>query len=184
MSLIIPFESIAEADRPRVGGKAYTLSVMARTGAKVPPGVCVTVDAYRQYVRLTGLAERIRLELSRKNFTEMRWEEIWDASLRIRNMFITTPLPQPLYRAMSGPLLERFGDTAVVVRSSSPDEDSRRVSFAGLHESFVNIRGNEEILDHVRLVWASLWSDAALLYRSELGLNLSKRAPWLLLSRR
>jgi phosphohistidine swiveling domain-containing protein len=174
MSLIIPFESIAEADRPRVGGKAYTLSVMARTGAKVPPGVCVTVDAYRQYVRLTGLAERIRLELSRKNFTEMRWEEIWDASLRIRNMFITTPLPQPLYRAISGPLLERFGDTAVVVRSSSPDEDSRRVSFAGLHESFVNIRGNEEILDHVRLVWASLWSDAALLYRRELGLNVSK----------
>jgi rifampicin phosphotransferase len=174
MSLIIPFESLTEADRPRVGGKAYSLSVLARTGAKVPPGVCVTVDAYRQYVRLTGLAERIRLELSRKNFTEMRWEEIWDASLRIRNMFITTPLPQQLYRTMSGPLLERFGDTAVVVRSSSPDEDSRRVSFAGLHESFVNIRGNEEILDHVRLVWASLWSDAALLYRRELGLNVSK----------
>ncbi len=174
MSLILPFEGITEADRPRVGGKAYSLSVMAGTGAKVPPGVCVAVDAYRQYVRLTGLAERIRLELSRKNFTEMRWEEIWDASLRIRNMFITTPLPQPLYLAMSGPLLERFGDTAVVVRSSSPDEDSRRVSFAGLHESFVNIRGNEEILDHVRLVWASLWSDAALLYRRELGLNVSE----------
>lgn len=55
-------------------------------------------------------------------------------ALRIRNMFLTTPLPQPLYRAISGPLLERFGDTAVVVRSSAPDEDSSRASFAGLHD--------------------------------------------------
>jgi phosphoenolpyruvate synthase/pyruvate phosphate dikinase len=83
MSPIIPLERITEAERLHVGGKAYTLSVMAGTGAKVPRGVCVTVDAYRRYVRLTGLADRIRLELSRKNFTEMRCEEIWDASLRI-----------------------------------------------------------------------------------------------------
>jgi len=71
-------------------------------------------------------------------------------------MFLTTPLPQPLYQAISGPLLQRFGDSAVVVRSSAPDEDSIRASFAGLHESYVNIRGNEAIVEHVRLVWASL----------------------------
>ena len=174
MSFIIPFESVTKADRSRVGGKGYALSVMARTGAKVPSGVCVTIDAYRNYVRRSGLAERIRLELSRKRFADMRWEEIWDAALRIRNMFLTTPLPQPLYQAISGPLLQRFGDSAVVVRSSAPDEDSSRASFAGLHESYVNIRGNEAIVEHVRLVWASLWSDAALLYRRELGLDVSK----------
>ena len=71
-------------------------------------------------------------------------------------------------------MLQRFGDSAVVVRSSAPDEDSSRASFAGLHESYVNIRGNEAIVEHVRLVWASLWSDAALLYRRELGLDVSK----------
>ena len=174
MSLILPFEQIIEKDRPRVGGKAYALSVMAKTGAKVPSGVCIIADAYRRYVRSTGIAEQIRLELSRKRFVDMRWEEVWDAALRIRNKFLTTPLPRRLYGDLSRPLLQRFGDVAVVVRSSAPDEDSARASFAGLHESYVNIRGTEAMIDHVRLVWASLWSDAALLYRRELGLDVSR----------
>ncbi len=59
MSLIITFEDITEADRRRVGGKGYALNLMSRTGAKVPSGVCVTVDAYCRYVRLTGLADRM-----------------------------------------------------------------------------------------------------------------------------
>ena len=76
MSFIIPFESVTKADRSRVGGKGYALSVMARTGAKVPSGGCVTIDAYRNYVRRSGLAERIRLELSRKRFADMRWRDM------------------------------------------------------------------------------------------------------------
>jgi len=172
MSLILPFENITEKDRPRVGGKAYALSVMAKTGVRVPSGVCIIADAYRRYVRSTGIGEHIRLELSRKSFADMRWEEVWDAALRIRNKFLTTPIPRRLYGNLSRSLLRQFGDTAVVVRSSSPDEDSGRASFAGLHESYVNIRGKDAMLDHVRLVWASLWSDAALLYRRELGLDV------------
>ena len=174
MSLILPFEQITEKDRPRVGGKAYALSVMAKTGVRVPSGVCISADAYRRYVRATGIGEHIRLELSRKRFADMRWEEIWDAALRIRNKFLTTPLPRRLYGDLSRPLRRRFGDAAVVVRSSAPDEDSDRASFAGLHESYVNIRGEEAMIDHVRLVWASLWSDAALLYRRELGLDVNR----------
>lgn len=174
MSLILPFERITGADRPRVGGKACALSLMAGTGATVPSGVCITIDAYRRYARRSGIADRIRLELSRKRFADMRWEEVWDAALRIRNLFLTTPLSQTLRRDISGPLVRRFGDAAVVVRSSAPDEDSARASFAGLHESYVNIRGAESIVEHMRLVWASLWSDAALLYRRELGLDVSR----------
>ncbi len=60
---------------------------------------------------------------------------------------------------------------ATVVRSSAPGEDSAGASFAGLHESYVNVRGVDDILEHIKLVWASLWSDAALLYRRELGLD-------------
>jgi pyruvate,water dikinase len=62
------------------------------------------------------------------------------------------------------------------VRSSAPGEDSSKTSFAGLHESYVNISGEEAILDNIRLVWASLWSDRALLYRQELGLDVEKSA--------
>jgi pyruvate,water dikinase len=62
----------------------------------------------------------------------------------------------------------------VVVRSSAPGEDSLHASFAGLHESYVNVQGVDSILEHIRLVWASLWSDRALLYRQELGLDVEK----------
>jgi phosphoenolpyruvate synthase/pyruvate phosphate dikinase len=64
----------------------------------------------------------------------------------------------------------------VVVRSSGIGEDSAGVSFAGLHESFVNLRGVGAILEHIRLVWASLWSDRALLYRQGLGLDIEHSA--------
>ena len=61
-----------------------------------------------------------------------------------------------------------------VIRSSAPEEDTTAHSFAGLHASYVNIRGAQAIGRHIRLVWASLWSDAALLYRRELGLDVRK----------
>jgi pyruvate,water dikinase len=114
------------------------------------------------------------MEIYRKPFEEMRWEEIWDTALRIRNMFIKTPLPTALQEKLRDPLTSRFSDQPVSVRSSAPGEDSSRTSFAGLHESFVNVRGLESILEHIRLVWASLWSDRALLYRQELGLDVER----------
>jgi pyruvate,water dikinase len=156
---------------PRVGGKALALAAMARAGIAVPPFVVVTTGAYAAYLRATGLGARIGWELERKDVADMRWEELWDAALRIRSLFLTTPLPEELRAALAEPLAARFTGVPVVVRSSAPGEDSAGASFAGLHESYVNVRGLEAILENVRLVWASLWSDAALLYRRELGLD-------------
>jgi len=68
----------------------------------------------------------------------------------------------------------RFRGKSAVVRSSAPEEDDARASFAGLHESYLNINGVDAILEHIRKVWASLWSDAALLYRQEIGLDVEK----------
>jgi pyruvate,water dikinase len=104
----------------------------------------------------------------------MRWEELWDTSLRIRNMFLTTPLPNALAEELREFIDQIFATKATVVRSSAPGEDSAKTSFAGLHESYINIRGTEAIIEHIRLVWASLWSDAALLYRQELNLDIEK----------
>ena len=168
---VIPEAEIGECAAARVGGKALALARMARVGIAVPPFVAVTTDAYEAYVDAAGLRVRILFELDRKDFAEMRWEEIWDAALRIRNLFLTTPLPEEVRAALAEPLAARFAGAATVVRSSAPGEDSAGASFAGLHESYVNVRGVDAILDHVRLVWASLWSDAALLYRRELGLD-------------
>jgi len=71
-----------------------------------------------------------------------------------------------------GARLDGLGaDRPLVVRSSAPGEDAEDISFAGLHESVVGVRGREALLEAVRIVWSSLWSDAALLYRRELGLD-------------
>jgi pyruvate,water dikinase len=161
---------------PRVGGKALALAHMARAGIAVPPFVAVTTDAYGAFLNATELRTRILFELDRKDFAEMRWEEMWDAALRIRNLFLKTPLPDELRAALAEPVAARFAGVATVVRSSAPGEDSAAASFAGLHESYVNVRGVDAILEHVKLVWASLWSDGALLYRRELGLDPTRSA--------
>ncbi len=178
MTLVLSLPQIRPRHRQRVGGKCFALAEMERGGISVPDTVCIPVEAYERYVAATGLRERIRLELSRKEFDgrigpNMRWEELWDASLRIRNMFLRTPMPDDLAHALSDALDAHVRGKAMVVRSSAPGEDSDTVSFAGLHESFVNVRGIERVMEHIRLVWASLWSDAALLYRRDLGLDVA-----------
>ncbi|NIO06251.1 MAG: hypothetical protein GTN74_17090 [Proteobacteria bacterium] len=174
MKSIVYLHEIADEDRERVGGKSLALAAMARDRMNVPDAACITAEVYTDYVTTTGLSERILLELGRKDFEEMRWEEMWDASLRIRNMFLNTPIPIRLSAILRDAIEGRFKGKAVVIRSSAPGEDSARASFAGLHESYVNVTGTDSIMEHIRLVWASLWSDAALLYRQELGLNFEK----------
>ena len=174
--LVLPFESIRPEHAPLVGGKALSLAVLAQSGAVVPDGLAVTTEAYHRYVTTSGIANQIRRELSRRPVDQMRWEEMWDAALRIRNAFLRTPLPSPVRRSLLRAVRKRFKGRPVAVRSSAPGEDASGQSFAGLHESYLNIRETEAVLQHIRLVWASLWSDAALLYRKELGLDIETSA--------
>jgi len=181
MSLVLALPRIGLECRAEVGGKCFALAEMERAGISIPETLCISTQAYERYITVTGLRERILLELSRKTFDghlgpNLRWEELWDASLRIRNMFLRTPLPGDLTTTLSDALETLFHQRAVAVRSSAPGEDSDAVSFAGLHESFLNVKGVESILEHIRVVWASLWSDAALLYRRDLGLNVADSA--------
>ncbi len=76
MNWILPSEVVKPEDRPRVGGKGYALSLLAKGGFNTPKTICVTIDAYQEFLNQTGLRERILLELHRKDFKEMRWEEI------------------------------------------------------------------------------------------------------------
>jgi len=176
MSTAIHFANVGDEHRPQVGGKGFALSVMVREGLPVPPGICITTEAYHRYVEDTGLKIKIIKELNRKRFEDMRWEEIWDTALRIRNLFLKTPMPEDLVFTLKEELSALAGGRVVVVRSSAPGEDSSKTSFAGLHESYLNVHGMGSLLEHIRLVWASLWSDAALLYRRELGLDVEKSA--------
>ncbi len=176
MSCLLSLRDIAERDRAQVGEKGWNLARMARAEYPVPPTLILPVDSYHAFLQATRLDERIGMELGRKDFAEMRWEEIWDAALRIRNLFLTTPLPSDLTEELRSSVRSAFGEGPLVVRSSAPGEDTAESSFAGLHDSFVNVRGEQPLLEAVAKVWASLWSDRALLYRQELGLDLRRSA--------
>ena len=176
MKPILAFEHIATRHKHLVGGKALTLARLKCSGITVPDGLCITTAAYRDFIGATHLDTRIGMELGRLPLSQMRWEEIWDMALRIRNLFLNTDIPDHLKQVLVPVLENRFGDTAVAVRSTSPQEDRLATSFAGLHESYVNVRGIDAILEHIRLVWASLWSDGALLYRRELGMDMQTSA--------
>ena len=174
MELVLTLEQIGSDNRESVGGKSFALAAMVKNGMKVPEALCLKVEAYHRYLENTGLGARILMEFNRKDFAEVRWEEMWDAALRIRNLFTNTPMPSDLRTSLQSVLESKLSGESVVVRSSAPGEDSLHTSFAGLHESYVNVQGVDSILEHIRLVWASLWSDRALLYRQELGLDVEK----------
>ena len=170
--MIISIDKITPEDFTVVGGKAANLSKLISLGYRVPKGFCISTHIYRRFLYLTGLNYRINAELNRGNMDTMRWEELWDTSLRIRNFFNTNPLPEKI----KGLFLEKLKGWTypVVVRSSSPGEDSSSSSFAGLHESYIDIKKENDVLEKIKLVWSSLWSDSALLYRKELDLSISK----------
>jgi phosphoenolpyruvate synthase/pyruvate phosphate dikinase len=136
--LVLSFKQVFPEHAPLVGGKARARARLAREGLRVPDGIAITTEAYDEFVSATGLRNRIARELTWRPVERMRWEEMWDASLRIRNAFAGEPLPPTLDQALLHALRESIGKKPVAVRSSAPGEDASGQSFAGLHDSYVN----------------------------------------------
>ncbi len=168
---LIPLDRTAHCDERITGGKAAKLARLAGAGFTVPAGFVLTTAAYQAFIDQAKITTAIRMELGRKPMDEMRWEEIWDTALRIRSLFLSHALPGHLLEIIADGMTRFDKGAALAVRSSAVGEDSAGRSFAGLHESIIGVRGPQAVADAVRLVWASLWSDAALLYRKELGLD-------------
>ena len=165
--------SLADAyDYPTeaLGNKARNLSLCMKKGFKVPAGFCISSSGYLAFIEQNGLQPRIDLELYRKDFSAMRWEEIWDAALRIRSQFLKGVMPSELEQGIKASVAGWPEGTKFAVRSSSGAEDSAAASFAGIHESYLNIDG-DQLLETVKMVWASLWSDRSLLYREQKKLD-------------
>lgn len=175
MTLIYSAENLSTLDgkpETRIGGKGLALLTLYKAGLPVPKPICISTCGYDLFVEENRLRERINLELHRKDLKEMRWEEIWDISLRIQNLFLTGTIPIKLSHELKNGIQKQFGDRPLAVRSSAPDEDNKVRSFAGLHESYLNVVGIDELLKKIKKVWASLWSDRAILYRQELNLQI------------
>lgn len=174
MKWIYSVEDLPHPDASVLGGKGLALFQMSAAGLPVPKPICIGTSAYDLFVDHNHLREKIGLELYRKSIRDMRWEEIWDASLRIKLLFMKAKIGRELETNILDTLRDHFGDGPLAIRSSAPEEDGAGGSFAGLHESYINVAGPQEIVKKIKMVWASLWSDRAVLYRQELGLEVVK----------
>jgi pyruvate,water dikinase len=175
-SFVIPFAELSLADVPRVGGKNASLGEMFRylipLGVRVPDGFAVTAAAFVRHLEDAGLATRIYPALSRLDVQDV--DALAREGARIRELIRSAPLPEAIaeevrtaYRELSA----RYGDasTDVAVRSSATAEDLPTASFAGQQETYLNVRGEAALLDAVRSCMASLYTDRAIVYRTERG---------------
>jgi pyruvate,water dikinase len=142
----------------------------ALRGISVPDGFVVTAEAFRAFLERTGLEKRIRTLISELDTHNVQM--LADYGQKIRDLIIETPLPSDLeseivraYRE----LVRKTGSTDVAVRSSATIEDSEEHSFAGQHDTFLNIKTEEMLLDRVRRCFASLFTDRAISYRRDRG---------------
>lgn len=172
MNRLKAFSELKQARVSQIGGKACALFKLMRAGFNIPLSFCLPVDCYDEFVRQNHLSGRIQLELNRKDLADCRWEELWDTALRIKNSFIQGRLSESLRASLAEIFALIPPGTSLAVRSSSTVEDSLKQSFAGLHDSYLGICNLEQLEKKIILVWASLWSDAALSYRKELDLSV------------
>jgi len=172
---VIPFEQLTMRDVETVGGKNASLGEMigalARLGVQVPGGFATTAHAYREFLEQGGLQARISAELTELDVDDVA--RLAATGARIRQWILATPFPPALTAAVSAQLkrMSTGGDVAVAVRSSATAEDLPEASFAGQQESFLNVRGEAEVLKAMHEVFASLFNDRAISYRVHQGFD-------------
>lgn len=169
---IMWFESYWEGMKPEVGGKAASLGEMIGAGLPVPPGFALTTQAFRTCRDAAGLDDTLVRLLDGLDVTDMAMVSDRCGSIRdaIRAMPMDPEVEQAL-RHSYDELSRRTGvtDIPVAVRSSATSEDSPDASFAGEHDTYLWIRGGDDVVDAVRRCWASLFTDRATCYRVEMG---------------
>ncbi|MDC0254285.1 PEP-utilizing enzyme [Bacteriovoracales bacterium] len=181
--LIIHLEDTFDEDLSLIGAKAKNLASVHKQGYKIPSGFSLTTYAYDLFLKENNLKEKIFSEIHRKPIKKMRWEEIWDASLRIRSNFLQGNFPKEITEILQKVLKKEDFEQGLSIRSSALKEDQRLTSFAGIYETLLNIKTLEEVQKSIKIVWASLWSDASLLYKKELSLNIENSKMAVLLQR-
>jgi pyruvate,water dikinase len=169
--LTLPFEAIAAGDLARVGGKGANLGELGRAGFPVPPGFCVTTDAYRLFFDAACAAGGDPLAaLAGVDGADV--EAVRAAGARVREGLGRVPMPAAVAAAVAAAWEAAGGDldgAAWAVRSSATAEDLPGASFAGQQDTYLNVRGRAPLLDAVRRCWISLFTDRAILYRARNG---------------
>jgi pyruvate,water dikinase len=170
---VLPFEQLRMTDVESVGGKNASLgemiSQLATAGVRVPTGFATTALAFRDFLQHNQLTERIQQRLVNLNIDDVR--ALAQAGAEIRRWIEEAPfqprLEQEIRHAFAQ--LDASGQGSFAVRSSATAEDLPDASFAGQQETFLNVAGIDDVLQKIRIVFASLYNDRAISYRVHKG---------------
>ncbi len=172
--LVLWFEDVRNIDVSIVGGKNASLGEMIYSGLPVPPGFAVTAFSYERYIQEKKIAEQI-YKLITETVTNPNDPKQYDtASKKIRELIEKTDMPKDIETAIRTAYKElnkrlELKDTFVAVRSSATAEDLPDASFAGQQETYLNVKGSDDLIDKVRKCWSSLFTPRAIFYRNEKG---------------
>jgi pyruvate,water dikinase len=170
------FEEITLKDLPKVGGKNASLGEMIRhltsMGIKVPEGFAVTTKAFKEFVDNSALEGKINAAL--EGLDPDNPSDVAERGKKIRKMFLESAFPPELQREIEYGYWElgrklNIPNPSVAIRSSATSEDLEGASFAGQHETILNVRGETAVLKAIKQCFASLFTDRAIAYRVHKG---------------
>ena len=172
---IVWLDQVGMNDVASVGGKNASLGEMishlARAGVKVPGGFATTTHAYREFLRVNGLNDRINSLLASLDVDDVA--ALAAAGKQVRAWLLAATLPDELVKAVTQAYQKFIADVgedvSFAVRSSATAEDLADASFAGQQETLLNVQGLDNLLDALRRVFASLYTDRAISYRTRHG---------------
>lgn len=166
------FTELGKRDGEFAGGKGANLGELTRAGLPVPSGFVIGAPAYAAFCEAHGLRGRIEGALQELQVDDTA--ALGEVSARVRQMVLAEPLPPWLEDAIRAAYDELTGGelgAAVAVRSSATAEDTESASFAGMNETFLNVRGRDALVDAVRRCWASLFGGRTVFYRAKRGFS-------------
>jgi pyruvate,water dikinase len=173
---VIPFEECDNTMVNRVGGKCASLGELLKAHIPVPPGYAITTDTYRRFLEENNLTEKIMKRLKHLNYKDLG--EVERASSDVRSWIEQGEISEPLEDLIAASYLRlsrraRTPAVPVAVRSSATAEDLPGASFAGQQDTYLWVRGVQDLLDRTRRCWSSLFTDRSISYRNKMGFDHS-----------
>lgn len=163
LDLVVGLEQVRATDLPLVGGKAANLGELTAAGFQVPPGFCVTTAAFDCFMAAYPKQQSLLQRLATLSPDDL--ESVRHLGAEVRRELHETPIPPSLAAAVVAAWRALGDEYAYAVRSSATAEDQPDSSFAGQQDTYLNVRGEADLLASVRNCWASLFTDRAILYR-------------------
>ena len=170
-TLVSRFEELRIGDAPTVGGKGANLGEMTSAGLPIPPGFVVTAAAYLQAIDHAGIRGRLLDGFRAAATAADDPATLASSAAALRAAVGAVPIPNAVRDAVLAEY-HRLGDgIAVAVRSSATSEDAAGTSFAGMHETYNNVVGDDAVIARVRDCWSSLYVDRVISYRASQGMD-------------